>query len=308
MLADSIIQDPLIKAGLGSGRQRLVEDIGKAHRFVLSDEFSAAADQIMRSSPVSTAKALPLARLPYRLCWFETKFAARTAFVEGDDLGPIFRKDISRIGILIRSEDEGGLKWNCHLAWSFSTGECSIATYAAIIDISNDPPFNPQVDRTRFDDGTRTQEEVEAMYEMESRASFFLSPYFGELLAQPLFLKQVEQAGIGDWVGEPVFWATAIALLNSRNVAQIEPGPDMTKLAKARRRRGKPEPLSYSICRIVPRIIDRGTSQSGSGKSGVRAHFVRGHFKVRSTGIYWWSPHVRGQATAGVVMKHYQVD
>jgi hypothetical protein len=30
------------------------------------------------------------------------------------------------------------------------------------------------------------------------------------------------------------------------------------------------------------------------------AHLVRGHFKVRRTGLFWWSPHVRGKGEAPV--------
>ena len=34
-----------------------------------------------------------------------------------------------------------------------------------------------------------------------------------------------------------------------------------------------------------------------------------GHFKVRATGVYWWSPHQRGSSTRGEVGRtHYTVD
>jgi len=38
----------------------------------------------------------------------------------------------------------------------------------------------------------------------------------------------------------------------------------------------------------------------------MRMHLVRGHFKTRSTGIFWWSPFVRGHGDA-VERRHYEV-
>ena len=35
----------------------------------------------------------------------------------------------------------------------------------------------------------------------------------------------------------------------------------------------------------------------------VRQHLVRGHFKLRNGGVYWWRPHLRGNPLLGQV-KH----
>lgn len=35
--------------------------------------------------------------------------------------------------------------------------------------------------------------------------------------------------------------------------------------------------------------------RSGEGRSTPGLHWVCGHFKVRKTGVYWWSPHLRGE-------------
>jgi hypothetical protein len=39
----------------------------------------------------------------------------------------------------------------------------------------------------------------------------------------------------------------------------------------------------------------------------LRAHFVRGHFKARKSGVFWWSPHARGDLSRGMVAKDYEV-
>lgn len=38
----------------------------------------------------------------------------------------------------------------------------------------------------------------------------------------------------------------------------------------------------------------------------VRAHMVRGHFKQRASGLYWWNPFLRSKTNSGFVDKDYQ--
>ena len=39
----------------------------------------------------------------------------------------------------------------------------------------------------------------------------------------------------------------------------------------------------------------------------MRGHFVRGHFKTRKTGIYFWHPHARGSFDRGMIEKTYEM-
>lgn len=310
-LADHLIEENELIVGLGAGHQRLVADLKAAHRFHLSDEFAAAADEIMQFPSASLVKSFTLARLPYRTCWLETRFAARNAFTNGVDLGEMYRRDISTIGILIKAEDEGGLRWRCHLAWRFSTGECSMSVLGMNFDMRDNPERTQIAHRDHFDNGKRSAEEIDAVMDIESRAHPFISDYHREFFALLVArnderMKGLTKLGIGDWMGEPIFWVTAVALMNGRNVSVVEPGPDLSKIAKARRKRGRHEPLPYSVCKIAPRVVSRQSAQ-GSGPSNVRAHFVRGHFKLRSSGIHWWSPHLRGSAEGAVLRKTYEV-
>jgi hypothetical protein len=306
-LADNIIEDRETR-GLGPGYQRLVSDLKSAHRFQLSDDFAAAADQIMQSPSPSILKSFQLARLPFRTCWIETRFGARAAFTNGRDLGEAYRRDISTVGILIKAEDEAGLKWRSHLGWRFRTGECSLSTLGMTFDMHENPK-RTKVSPEQFDDGKRTPTEVDALWDIESRGIPFLSDYHREFFAAHGLehadrVKEMTNLGLGDWMGETVFWVTAVALMNSRNVALIEAGPDLSKIAKSRRKHGRHEPLEYSVCKISPRIMARrASSGDGAGHANIRASFVIGHFKVRRSGIHWWSPHIRGSGPVGDVSK-----
>lgn len=86
-------------------------------------------------------------------------------------------------------------------------------------------------------------------------------------------------------------------LLNTRNrVVRIIDGPSMSKLNKQRRRKGKDDLLESQMVKLdlsrpIAQVIRRGGTPN---HRAIAAHVVRGHFKLRSTGIFWWSPFVRG--------------
>lgn len=311
-LADHIIEEHELIHGLGPGHTRLTADLNSAQRFQLSDEFAAAADQIMQSPTETLIKSFQLSRLPFKSCWIETRFAARQAFTNGRDLGEMYRRDISTVGILIKAEDDQGLRWRCHLGWRFSTGECSLSVLGQIFDMREFPERYQILSRSNYENGKRTPAEVDSLMDIESRATPFLSDYHLEFYSlagrrHSDALTEMTKLGLGDWMGEMIFWVTAVALMNSRNVTVIEPGPDLSKIAKARRKRGRHEPLSYTVCKIAPRILTKYAASPDSQPGNLRAHFVIGHFKRRRSGIHWWSPHVRGTAQIGEVSKTYLV-
>jgi hypothetical protein len=99
----------------------------------------------------------------------------------------------------------------------------------------------------------------------------------------------------------------ALSLLNTVNREVVERIPD-AKLQKARERRGKLPLLKFS------EIIVPGFGKSKSALHGTKGehrdlslHVVRGHFKRRATGVYWWHPHLRGKYENGVTLSSYKI-
>jgi hypothetical protein len=93
-------------------------------------------------------------------------------------------------------------------------------------------------------------------------------------------------------------WRFALALLvtlNSRNVINFGPGEDYTRLNKARAKSGKPPLLSHREIRLsLSPSLKRRASSIGGTHDSLQEHIVMGHWKVRQSGVFWWSPHVRG--------------
>lgn len=58
----------------------------------------------------------------------------------------------------------------------------------------------------------------------------------------------------------------------------------------------------------LSRGLQRRMGCDGDGAAAAkRLHTVRGHFKIRKTGIFWWSDFWRGDAKSGEVTKSYEV-
>lgn len=96
----------------------------------------------------------------------------------------------------------------------------------------------------------------------------------------PAGAARVAQLLAGDIVGETLNAVSLLVTLASRNVVTFRHERRDEALVKARRRRGL-DALDYEIAHLAPRMHDVG------------GHVVGGHWKVRSSGIFWWAPHAR---------------
>jgi hypothetical protein len=97
-------------------------------------------------------------------------------------------------------------------------------------------------------------------------------------------------------------------MLNSKNPVVEHHEVDMTGLNRQRRRRGRPEFLPYKKTRLaMSRSQYRIAGARGVDRETARQHLVRGHFKIRKSGVYWWSPFLRGDASRAVKRQGYEV-
>jgi hypothetical protein len=106
-----------------------------------------------------------------------------------------------------------------------------------------------------------------------------------------------------------------VQLINCKNI-RSEKIIASASLNKSRRKNGKQPLFNYHVLNLV---VPAGRQQYEEKKmplSHNRIHLCRGHFKEytkehplfgKSTGLYWWQPHVRGKNKDGIVMKEYSV-
>lgn len=101
----------------------------------------------------------------------------------------------------------------------------------------------------------------------------------------------------------------SIAILNCRNlfikIIDVEVPP---ALERKRRRKGKKPLFEHKILDIDFAQLSFRRKNESIDEQTMRAHLVRGHFKLRKTGLFWWSPFVRGNAKNGILTKDYSID
>ena len=108
----------------------------------------------------------------------------------------------------------------------------------------------------------------------------------------------------------------ALLCLNARNVKEvIVPAPDA--LNKKRKKFGKTPFFEYRVLDIflgenLRKVASGNNKRARAGveawmKCANKLHAVRGHFKTRKTGIFWWSDFIRGSNAEGVIVKDYNL-
>jgi hypothetical protein len=303
MLCDDLLADKHLPK-LYDGLDKVFSRIQAAQKFTLSKEFAVAADGLVENYN-ELYKIVPYCRLPYPATWIEWLHDDRPHW---NPEGPYKARPVDRtrhqiapqrVGMLLEQQDDFAGCWKAHLFWSLKTKEePDIAQFngslgAIIMDTRNALKFaeDPLIDaldgRVLADFGRRMLNRVKA--------------------EAPDVADRLMEYAVEDWGGEIRFMVAMLGLLNTRNVAQFSFVDKKSHNIK-RAKQGKRPLFSHTTLKIRPEIW-MGHSGTGRGDHrDLRLHFVRGHFKHRKTGLFWWSMHARGHGKHGVIEKDYEVD
>lgn len=283
-------------------------------RFVLDRPAAMMVQTVSAQNVPSFADTLPLCRLPYPKLWVEISFRDRLDWVaEQQRKGlELSRHEASqqpqRLGFLIEAIGEDDTILVVQPVWNFGD-KMQIARMALAILIGRDPPTDVKADivrrfptKPKKPDDPKTPEEIEAWAEMAARVTHFvppwLEPYWNEAERHGE-ARIAEEKAIAryDLAAEWRFVMALLIVLNSKNLVSVQPEADVTRLNKARVRSGKTPLLAHHPVVLNLSKAQRGRVMAlatGLGRASLDPHLVRGHFKLRKTGIFWWSPHTRG--------------
>jgi hypothetical protein len=325
MLIDELISE--LTPTAGADIRPLLSRIESAQKFVLGAEFAAVAEALSEDY-TGLVKVFDRCRLPYAETWIEFLQADRPRFFQSPVQLPEVQKRPKRIGALLSATATDLSAWKAHLFWNFDNepGRCGTALAAMQFDM-----VTPIYNQTELP----TEQELSSHYFFSNR---HITPHPGWKSANDeIRLKLSNHTGIvppdfiidlpgvpaskrkelkalvydmarSDWAGEVPYILAVIGLLNARNATETET-VDHTRLNKARIKSGKLPLFEHKILKIAQRQVRRvyPDGKKDSTHAPMRAHFVRAHWKVRRTGIYLWSPFIRGDLHRGTIDKDYQL-
>lgn len=344
LLADDVIahisHPAIVKKRLY--RDDLVTKIKDAQKFVLSATALDAVFQIHKSKPSSLLEAMPLCRPPYKLTWIERVGAATNDKTWDNSEARPEAIIPEKFGMLIEYLEDSGQNFRVSCMWKQKLPPelnpiigiviCPIDMCFVVGDhtysqaIKNVAEF--LVDKNLSEQATKLLNET-VSYWAEKNTAMLTNPFFDifndkerkaamiledrvTMFPSLCYVDPGSHIKKSDWfsdiAAEGGLLLSTLALLNSRNNISIE-NQDFKKLNKKRVRNGRSELMSYNVVKIVLSKRDRLTALSeGMTDYEIRKHLVRGHFKIKKNGIYWWRPFIRGSYKNGEANRsHYDV-
>lgn len=300
----------LVIAGAGGGalidnKHRdaigLGADVARAECFELSDEVRDACYQVAQSKPSSIVSALPLTRLPYGKTWIEWRGEA-----DGTNpavrFGCLFRSSSDTLSSgamdVIMSDEVGLVTLSLAMFFDWSAPPDPWRAVADILGVTECPPPISFEDQNReamressyWKGYAAEASEVDAAIDFTRHYLCSWSPYFD---GQKVMHERLE--GTVRCLSSLLPFVTAfIVMLNAKGAVATQKD-DLSRLNRRRIAAKKPPLREFVVTRLN---LSKGRAERGAAmglsREASRRHLVRGHFKVRKSGIYWWSPFVRG--------------
>ena len=289
------------------------DSIRQAQRFQFDATAVEAVINLLRSKPSSlTEAAFQFARPPYDLCWIEWP---------APDVTPMLPTQIraARVGVLLMAENDR--RFMLVTAWTYSgeawrrmrtedpagiveSSKVGWSEMAAEIDFSGLPGGSMRLWEPHAD-----PREDAAAARLERHIGFRVIGGNGYPDIVRMYGRELAQSKLADIAQEVKPTIGMLILMGSKNCVDLKPIEPPAQLNKARVKRGRLPLVGYTNVSIsLGRRDSRQASAHGVSAEDIRQHLVRGHFKIRKTGVYWWRNHIRGAAAAGTVEhKSYRV-
>ena len=263
---------------------------GPTQIFVLSPEVALAAEKLARS-PSFKFPDLKDMHLPYEHIAVEYPLTPEINELR-EQSREVGTTRIVRIGAYVR-EVKASNMFMFQPYWEYHTGQIQYSVFTFCINPGNMPDMGRIL--------VNIKESVEGSVEVGVMPSVALIKGFMKVGQPPEIMNQImphpnTQTHIRESAIEiPVLAFAANMLLTCKSgiaKARVDARRPITSGLGERKRKE----MSSSAYTLIHLSALESVSLEGelTSKVGMAAHYVRGHFKQRKSGLYWWSPFVRG--------------
>ena len=322
LLADEAIDSELWSELVPEHRTKLFQTLVSAQKFSFEGRTVHAAISIAERRPENLLDCLPWARLPFHETWVE--YALPKQIVKNTEA--LGHAAINKIALLYQAKkgvSQAGVIYIFYKNTALQTVKMS--AYHLLFDWTG--TFGLRVEQAKLfrksaielstQYGTFALEHYSDVKSQDAAVRLHLDIYGAHLNPAidpkesgwdgfsnqelPEYLSQDRDNVMGN-IGMSL---ACILLINCRSGVVVE-DVNVKCINKGRlQRKHRPyfEHKTVTLEIFKTKKIQRGTGT----RNDSRAHWVMGHFKRRSTGVFWWSPHVRGDSGKGWIEKDYEV-
>lgn len=326
----------------------LARGLKQAQCFILEPDIASACEEVCYSKPSSMLSAYKFLRTPYPHMWIEwtpnDRIKERTrindkprpirmgCYIESNAAGTkgtIMYLWEHRKTLFIHSDDDlPEITPNPFgIIFDFVSEEPVMVQYAQSVGLNytkEDVEKRDSVSREKFRESMITgnkwnkfahdERELDAYMELDKSSGIiplevckdlFLSNLGKNLHpGHPMFESYME-----DLAGEFAYTEAFLLMLNTRNKVVSQTREDLSRLNKARAKKRKMPLKEFIITNLnLNKSQQTHAHTMGIDRAAARRHLVRGHFKTRASGTYWYSAHLRGHSeNSPIARKEYHV-
>jgi hypothetical protein len=280
--------------------RQLVSDLNASEKVSFDRSLSEAVFYSFKDLE-SLENAMPILVPPFPLLWMEMSpsdlFTRKVPREHQENADKYYEsmariagaqpKIPERIGFLCFDRGKG---FDAFLLWSFPDQPCCLSLLEA--------SFHP--DKVGF-----LEKRELGAFRTQAVTKDFTRYALPLVTDNPLSVLHHKAAGELDWGNDIVYLAGHMAMFHARNGVLREDKRQIVRTGTSPKLI-KPRLRSYKTLSLILPTQEKGETGTDGERSSPSLHLVRGHFKAKKNGIYWWQPHWRGSTEQGVLLKEYR--
>lgn len=263
---------------------------GKTQIFVMSPETSLAAEKLARS-PTFKFPPIEDVHLPYQHTAIEITLTEEVKALRNDGLNGT--DSIARIGAYLKCSDIEPRAVLCTPFWEYETGQAQVSAFTFIYGGVMPDSSTILLNTKNTTEGAIKIGIIPNLGIIKGMQRNNVPPeHLAEIMKKPQTTRHIQESA----VEIPLFMFACSMLLTCKSgvtKTEVKPRtPNIPKLGAYKRK--KLTSSGYTVMHITAmETVDSDNGDIATRKD-IAAHYVRGHFKQRKRGVYWWNPFVRG--------------